>query len=101
MSRKGFSRTQRLEGEIRAVLAEALLQDVKDPRLEGVVVSSVRLNRDGTTATVYFSVIGDKERERQAADGAPGGGRGQGADRRWRAGRTAAIPSQPKGELIP
>ena len=69
MSRKGFSRNQRLEGEIRSVLAEALLQDVKDPRLEGVIVSTVRLNRDGTLATVYFSLIGDDERERQAADG--------------------------------
>ena len=69
MSRRGFNRNQRLEGEIRTVLAEALMQDVKDPRLEGVIVSTVRLNRDGTLATVYFSLIGDEERERQAADG--------------------------------
>ncbi|MCD4749610.1 MAG: 30S ribosome-binding factor RbfA [Thermoanaerobaculales bacterium] len=69
MSRKGFSRNQRLEGEIRSVLAETLLQDVKDPRLEGVIVSTVRLNRDGTLATIFFSLIGDSEKERQAADG--------------------------------
>ncbi len=69
MSRQGFQRRQRLEGEIRSVLAEALLHSVKDPRLDGVVVSTVSLNRDGTHAVVYFSVIGDAERERQAADG--------------------------------
>lgn len=69
MSRQGFQRRQRLEGEIRSVLAETLLQSVKDPRLEGVIVSTVRLNRDGTHAVVFFSVIGDAERERKAADG--------------------------------
>jgi len=69
MSRQGFQRRQRLEGEIRSLLAETLLQSVNDPRLEAVVVSSVSLNRDGTHAVVYFSVIGDDERERQAADG--------------------------------
>lgn len=69
MSRQGFQRRQRLEGEIRSVLGETLLQSVKDPRLEGVVVSTVSLNRDGTHAMVYFSVFGDEERERQAADG--------------------------------
>ena len=69
MSRQGFQRRQRLEGQLRSVLAETLLQSVKDPRLEGVVVSTVSLNQDGTHATVYFSVIGDAERERQAADG--------------------------------
>jgi ribosome-binding factor A len=69
MSRQGFQRRQRLEGEIRSVLSTTLLQSVKDPRLDGVVVSSVTLNRDGTHAMVYFSVVGDAERERQAADG--------------------------------
>lgn len=69
MSRQGFQRRQRLEGEIRSLLAETLLQSVKDPRLEGVVVSTVSLNRDGTHAVVYFSVIGDAERERKAGDG--------------------------------
>lgn len=69
MSRSGFSRNQRLQGEIRAVLSETLLKGVKDPRLEGVVVSAVRLNRDRTHAMVYFSIFGDEERQRQAADG--------------------------------
>ena len=69
MSRQGFQRRQRLEGEIRSVLAETLLHSVKDPRLDAVVVSTVRLNRDATHAMVFFSVVGDPERERQVADG--------------------------------
>jgi len=68
-NQRSFDRTQRLEGQLRACLTEALQREVKDPRLEGVVISAVRLNRDRTHARVYFSVIGDDERERQAGDG--------------------------------
>ena len=69
MNQHGFSRNARLEGEIRAVLTELLQQDVKDPRLEAVTVSVVRLSADRSHARVYFSVIGDEERERSAGDG--------------------------------
>jgi ribosome-binding factor A len=69
MSQQGYQRRQRLAGEIRSVLAATLLESVKDPRLEGVTVSTVDLNGDMTRAVVYFSLIGDAERERQAADG--------------------------------
>lgn len=69
MSQQAFDRKQRLASEIRTVLAEALIHKVNDPRLEGVVISTVRLNRDKTLAKIFFSVVGDQERERQAADG--------------------------------
>ncbi len=69
MSHQAFDRKQRLASEIRTVLAETLIHKVNDPRLEGVVISTVRLNRDKTLAKIYFSVVGDEERERQAADG--------------------------------
>lgn len=64
-----FSRNHRLEAEIRTVLSELLQHEVNDPRLEGVVVSAVRLSGDRSLATVFFSVLGDAERERRAADG--------------------------------
>ena len=66
---KRFERNARLEGEIRSVLSDMLLLEVKDPRLSGVSISDIALSGDRTRATVYFSVIGDAERERQAADG--------------------------------
>lgn len=69
MNRASYSRNPRLEAEIRTVLAELLQYEVKDPRLEGVVVSGVRLAAERTQATVFFSVIGDDERVRRAADG--------------------------------
>ncbi len=69
MSNKSFDRNARLEGEIRSVLSEMLRNDMKDPRLADVTVSAIRLSADRTRARVYFSVIGDPERERQADDG--------------------------------
>jgi len=69
MSHQAFDRNQRLASEIRTALSETLTRRVNDPRLEGVVISTVRLNRDKTLAKIFFSVIGDEERERRAADG--------------------------------
>ena len=69
LNQQGFSRNARLEGEIRAVLTEMLQHEVNDPRLASVTVSVVRLSADRSHARVYFSVIGDAERERQAGDG--------------------------------
>ena len=69
MSNQAFDRNARLEGEMRAVFAQLLHHDVNDPRLAGVTVSVVRLSADRSLARIYFSVIGDDERERQAGDG--------------------------------
>ena len=69
MQEKSFDRNTRLEGEMRSVLSELLRIEVNDPRLTGVTVSLVRLSADRSTAKVYFSVIGDEEREREASDG--------------------------------
>ena len=69
MSNQFSNRNARLEGEMRAVFAQLLHHDVNDPRLAGVTVSVVRLSADRSHARIYFSVIGDDERERQAGDG--------------------------------
>lgn len=69
MTRRGFNRNQRLEEELRRVLTELVVLEAKDPRLDGVTVSGVRLSADRSVAEVFFSLIGDDERERQAADG--------------------------------
>ena len=69
MAHQSFDRNARLQESIRTVLAELLVFSVKDPRLDGVTVSGVRLSADRSIATIYFSIYGDDERERQAADG--------------------------------
>ncbi len=62
-------RRERLAAAIRETLSRVLLREVKDPRLEGVVISAVELSGDTKLARAFFSVIGDEERERQVADG--------------------------------
>lgn len=69
MSHQSYNRNARLEGEVRVVLTELLQHEVNDPRLAGVTISVVRLSADRSHARVFFSVIGDAERERSAADG--------------------------------
>ncbi len=69
MQEKSFERNTRLEGEIRSVMSELLRFEVNDPRLTDVTVSLIRLSADRSKARVYFSVIGDQERIREAGDG--------------------------------
>jgi ribosome-binding factor A len=64
-----FDRNARLAGEMRAVLSDLLRLEVNDPRLKDVTVSVVQLSADRSRAKVFFSLIGEKERERQAGDG--------------------------------
>jgi ribosome-binding factor A len=66
---KAYPRNARVEEEIRRVVSELLLFEVKDPRLEGVTISGVKLSADRSLCRVYFSVVGDAEHERQVSDG--------------------------------
>ncbi|MGQ9495061.1 MAG: 30S ribosome-binding factor RbfA [Thermoanaerobaculaceae bacterium] len=62
-------RKMRLEESLREALSSLLLREAKDPRLAGVVISAVTLSGDLKQAKAFFSVFGDAERERQAAEG--------------------------------
>ncbi len=52
-----FARQARLGGQVQRVLNELLRFESKDPRLEGVTVSSVELSGDLGVAKVYFSTL--------------------------------------------
>jgi len=60
-------RPQRVADQIRAVLSEACLLELRDPRLRHVTLSEVRLTRDLRLADVYYSVYSGGETERDAA----------------------------------
>ena len=66
---KSTPRHARVEEEIRKVLTQLLMFEVKDPRLDGVTVSAIELSPDLSTSRVFFSLFGDAERERQVSDG--------------------------------
>lgn len=55
---KGY-RQGRLGEEIRKIISELLLREIKDPRLSGMVsISAVEVTADGSYATAYVSLLG-------------------------------------------
>ncbi|MCH7822941.1 MAG: 30S ribosome-binding factor RbfA [Proteobacteria bacterium] len=52
-----FSRSQRLGTQILRTLSELLRFETKDPRLEGISLTSVELSRDLSVARIYFSLL--------------------------------------------
>lgn len=60
---KGY-RSGRLGEEIRRIVSDLLLREIKDPRLSGMVsVSAVEVTEDGSYATVYITVLGSRPSE--------------------------------------
>jgi len=56
-----FSRNQRLGAQILRTLSELLRFETKDPRLQGVSLTSVDLSRDLSVARVYFSLMNPED----------------------------------------
>jgi ribosome-binding factor A len=52
----------RMSERIREILSELLLLEVKDPRLSGVTVTEVRLDREFQFGDVYVNALGDEGR---------------------------------------
>lgn len=60
---KGY-RSGRLGEEIRRIVSDLLLREIKDPRLSGIVsISAVEVTEDGSFATVYITVLGSSAAE--------------------------------------
>ncbi|NKB87926.1 MAG: 30S ribosome-binding factor RbfA [Acidobacteria bacterium] len=59
----GRFRPRRVADQIRAVLAELVQQQVKDPGLGFVTITEVRMSGDLHYATVFVSVMGDTASE--------------------------------------
>ncbi len=60
------SRMRRVDEAVRAVLSDAITQDLKDPRVGFVTVTAVKTSPDLRHARVYVSVLGG-EAERAAS----------------------------------
>ena len=59
-------RQGRLGEEIRKIISELLLREMKDPRFSGLVsISGVEVTSDGSYATVYVSILGSEESKRE------------------------------------
>ncbi len=68
--RPSFSRSERIADLLKEEVANMLLFEIKDPRVQGVVtVISVKVTKDLRHADFYVSVLGGDEKERQALKG--------------------------------
>lgn len=66
---KPYARADRVSGEVQKELADLLMRKLKDPRLDGVLISGVKMTADLQLANVYFSVSGGEERQQKAQKG--------------------------------
>ena len=53
-----FARKHKIAAEMRRLLNELLLSEVKDPRLSGARISEVDVSGDLGLATIYFNTLG-------------------------------------------
>jgi ribosome-binding factor A len=67
MKRTTSRRSDRLADQIAREMALALVEDVRDPRLELVTISGAALNADLSVARVYYTLSGDEARMAAAA----------------------------------
>lgn len=65
----GNKRPKRVADLIKNEIAMLLLQKVKDPRLANVAIVTAEVTRDLRKAIIFYSVLGDEEKIKKAAEG--------------------------------
>jgi ribosome-binding factor A len=63
------TRLYRIAERIREELSEMLIQEVSDPRLDGVSVTEVTVDRELAYADVYVSALEGSERSKEILEG--------------------------------
>jgi ribosome-binding factor A len=66
---KSYPRARRTDESVREALAQIILTEVKDPRVEFVTVTSVVVSPDLRHANVFVTTHGDEARYREALAG--------------------------------
>jgi ribosome-binding factor A len=56
-------RQQRTADHIQAILSELLIRDMRDPRLQGLTITEVQIDRELQYADIYINALGDDSRE--------------------------------------
>jgi ribosome-binding factor A len=64
-----FSRADRVGELIKQNLAELLLRQISDPRLDGVTLTGVKLSKDLRLAKIYFAAPGGEKEHQDAQAG--------------------------------
>jgi len=61
-------RQQRTAEQIRTTMSQLLLLEMKDPRLQGVTITRVTLDRELQYADIYVHALAEDEREAEVVD---------------------------------
>lgn len=62
-------RLRRISDRIREELSEMLVHEIKDPRLSGVFINDITVDRELAYADIYFSAVEGSERADEILDG--------------------------------
>ena len=62
-------RQERTAEHIQQLLSELFLREVSDPRLAGVTITEVQIDRELQYATVYVNALGDETRQEEVMAG--------------------------------
>ena len=66
---KSYARSNRVSGHIQKVLTDILHKKVKDPRLESVTITGVKVSSDLRMAQIYFTSSGKSKNIEQISEG--------------------------------
>ncbi len=64
-----MGRIDRVNQAVKEEVSVIIHRELKDPRLGFVTITEVKVSRDLQHAKVYFSVLGDEEKIKQAQEG--------------------------------
>jgi ribosome-binding factor A len=62
-------RKEKLEEQIKRLVSEILIKDIKDPRIGFVTLTGVKLSADYSAASIGVSVLGDEREMRRSLEG--------------------------------
>lgn len=62
-------RQERTAEQIQVILSELFLREVADPRLAGITVTQVLIDRELQHANIYVNALGDESREPEVMEG--------------------------------
>lgn len=61
-------RQKRTADQIRGILSELVVREVRDPRLQHLTITEVRIDRELQFADIYVGALGDDSREAAVMD---------------------------------